>query len=365
MKKVFVAFIASIFLLASYSMNGAAARTFAAESIEVSPEILSGTFYDLVLHDLNSRFASVFILDNYNDESMFSEGINITRRAEVRRLLNMLGEMELVSAVDTYLVDSWTAVDGVRLNFSERGAPGTEVASPLGTHRDQLNIIIFPEQGLVSVVFNFEFPVQYFYFDGTDISELLNVSPLSLLNHGTPLAFVALWMIAILLLRYWFGGDHYMPMRKVASVRGYIISVWLMLLIIAMIMIDVNHPEFLLWIFRAGFVGFSIAILWHSKKYRLRKIMRWEILGIGLSMLMAAIFASPSTAGIAYAIRFVISTVIALVIIGTPIYMLFLVVIMRHEPSHQRIRSWITVIVTIVATILFFLLLFYPWVFEW
>jgi len=359
-KKVFVAIVVCVFLLTSYSMH-VAVNTYAAESISPST-ILHGTFYELILSDLDSRFASVFILDNYNDESVFYEGLNITRQAEVRRLLNVLGAAELVSAMDTYLVDSWSAADGVRLNFTERGAPGTEVTSPLGTHRDQLNIIVFPEQGLISVLFNFEFPARYFYFEGLDMHELLGVSPLSLLNHGTPLAFIALWVIAVLVLYYWFGGDHYMPMRKAVSVRNYIISVWLMLFIIAMLMIDVNHPNFLLWTFRLGFLGFSTAILWHSKKYRLIKIMRWEMLGIGFSLLMAIIFALPATAGVAHAIRFTMSTAVALIIIGTPIYMLFLVIIMRHTPTHQRIRTWITVIVTIVATVLFFLMLFYPWV---
>ena len=359
MKRVFVAIFVCIFLLASYS----ASYTFTAEPKSHSPEILRGTFYELVLSGIDSRFASVLILDNYNDESIFAEWVSITRRAEVRRMLNVLGSAELISVGRySYSVDSWSVIDGVRLNFSERGAPGTEVTSPLGTHRDQLNIAVFPEQGIMSVLFNHEFPVYYFYFDGLDITELLDVSPLSLLNHGMPLAFFVLLVIIVLLLRYWFGADHYAALRKAASVRNYIISVWAMLLFIASLMADSSHPAFLLWIFRAGFLAFSLAILLHSKKHELKKIMRLEIFGIGFALVMAFVLSSPATAGVAYVIRFVVSTAIALLIIGTPIYMLFLVVIMRHTPAHQRIRTRITLVVTVVTTVLFFLMLFYPWV---
>ena len=356
MRKVFTAFIVCAFLLASH--------TFTAKL--QSPDILHGTFHTLVLGDIDSRFASVFVIDEYNDDSMLPEWVQITRRAEVRRMLNVLGAAELVSAGRYYAEDSWSDAEGVvRIIFSERGAPGREVASPWGTHRDQLNIAIFPEQGLIRIIYNLEFPARYFYFDRLDIDELLDISPFSLLNHGTPLAVTVLLVVAVLMLYYWFGGDHYAPLRKVASARNYIISVWIMLFIIAMLMIDVNHPDFLLWTFRLGFLCFSATILWHSRKYRLTKIMRWEILGIGFSMLMTVIFASPAAAGAAHAIRLAMSTAVALIIIGTPIYMLFLVVIMRHTPTHQRIRTWITVIVTIVATVLFFLMLFYPWVFGW
>jgi len=363
-KKVFMAFIVSIFLLMSHSMYETV-YTLTAEPIESSSEILRGTFYELVLSELDSRFVSVSIRDNYSYESIFSERSTITRRAEVRRMLNVLGDAQLVSMDRYYLAGGVSPIHGIRLEFSERrGIPGTEVTSPWGVARDQLNVTIFPEQGLMSVLFNNNFPAYYFHFDEADIEELLDVSPLSLLNHGTPVAFFALFVAMALLLRYWFGGDQYVALRKAVSVRNYIVSVWATLFFIASLMVDNNHPEFLLWLFRAGFLAFSVVILWHSKKYELRKIMLWEILGIGSALAMAFILSSPATVRIAYALRFMMSNVVALLIIGVPIYMLFSVVVMRHTPSHQRIRTRITIIVTAVATILFFLLLFYPHVFN-
>jgi len=366
MKKAFVGFALIIFLLSSgFGISFGAFHTFAAEPERYSSETLRGTFYELVLNDIDSRFASVSIRDNYSHESIFSERSTITRRVEVRRILNVLGEAQLVS-MDRYYLPERIPIYGVRLEFSERrGIPGTEVTSPWGVSRDQLNVTIFPEQGLVSVLLNNNFPAYYFHFYELDIEELLDVSPLSLLNHGVPVAFIALSTAIILLLYYWFGGDRYVALRKAGSVRNYIISVWAMLFFIASLMIDNNHPDFLLWIFRIGFLTFSIVILWHSKKYKLRKVMLWEILGIGAAVVVALILSSPATAEVAYALRFVMSNVVALLIIGVPIYMLFLVIIMRHKPSHQRIRMWISIITTVVATALFFLLLFYPQVFGW
>ena len=326
-----------------------------------------GTFSELVLEYVDASFASVHIRDTYRLDSPFGEGLMITRRTEVRRMLNALGEVQLIRSPYDYATNyEWPPEASVRLFFSERGAPGTQVTSPWGVHFGALSVIIFPERGLLNI------EGSYFYFDTIDLDVLLNVSPLSLLNPGTAPSFWIFFIALIVIVGYWFrspqaevqaGAPVEIRSRKELNARNYLIAIWLILFFLVLLMLN-EHPYFFTWVLRGVYAAFCLTILAHSKKHGLHKTMLWELAGILLSLLCAFIFLFSPAEAVASVLRLLIGHTIALIAIGAPVYMLFLVIIMRHTPTHQRIRTKVTIVATAVATILFFLLMFYPEVFR-
>jgi len=279
-------------------------------------------------------------------------------------MLNVLGRTELTGINHDDYIDISGYYSGIRLTFSEIGAPGTQVVSLWGINHDQLIIVIFPEQGLMSVHSSHDIHVSYFYFNELDVLHLLDVNPLSLLNPGLLLAFFSFCIIIFMLLRFWFGGDNIAPLRKSAYAQKYIISIWLMLFVIASLMVNSNHPLFFQWILRISFFVFSLTVLIHSKKHGLRRIMTWELIGTFIALILAFILSSPASEAVVRTLRWIVSNIFALLLIGAPIYMLFLVLAQRHKPSQRRIRTKITLAVTIIVTVLFFLLIFHPHVFR-
>ena len=326
-----------------------------------------GTFSELVLEYVDASFASVHIRDTYHPDSPFAEGVMITRRAEVRRMLNALGEVTLIQSSYDYATNlEFPPKASVSLFFSERGAPGTQVISPWGVDFEALSVTIFPELGLLNAYGH------YFYFDAIDFDALLNLSPLSFLNPGTSPSFWMFFIVLIVIVRYWFSSSQAdmqaatptgTRSRKELNVRNYLISIWLILFFFVLLMLN-EHPYFFTWILRGVYLAFCLTILVHSKKHGLYKTMLWELAGVSLSLLCAFIFLFPPAEAAASVLRLLIGHTIALITIGAPVYMLFLVIIMRHTPTHQRVRTRVTIAVTVVASVLFFLLMFYPEVFR-
>ena len=368
MKKYFVALILSFIFLTTCTTN--VINAYASQLPETA---LIGTFDELIFQNFDSRFGSVHIRDDYNSDSVFTNGIFITNRAEIRRILNMLRDVELVQTeppVHFATVLGWP--DAVHLTFSERGAARTLVVTPTGDwhNHDRLNVRIFPNYNLISIESiniqtHYAGYSTYFYFGELDIEQLLNVSPISLLNHGVVVAFVIFCLVIALMLYYWFGtaagGVH---LRKESFARKYTISIWLTILILATLMVNDNHPQFFLWALRVLFLIVAAITLRHSKKHGLKRTMLWELIGITLALLWAFMLFSPITEPIVSLIGRLGSNILILSFIGIPVYMLFLVLFVGFKPEQRRVRTIIARVITVIVAILFFLLLFHPHVFH-
>lgn len=356
-KKVFVTLALSVFFLAINGMNSVYIHAHYRETV-------SGTFDEIILQNFDSGFVSVHIRDDSNADSLFSQGMTITNRLEIRRMLNILQDVRLTGV--NYRSAYLEYYDGIFLHFSDRAV--SLVADPWGTHRHNwFDITIYAEHNLInirtSVTDDFDGHGAYFYFDELDVSRLLNVNPISLLNRGVILAYVVLCVVIILLLRYYFGTEGAF-LRKAVSMRTYIAFIWLILFSIAGFMANGGHPQFFIWILRIMFFAIALIILWHSKKHGLKNIMKWELAGIILALVWIILSHVPAAAPILSVLGWALSTVLILLFIGVPVYMLFLVLLVGYKPSERPIRTRISRVFTVIFTILFYLLLFHPHVFS-